>query len=299
LIAIAADKNAEAIARRSALESLLRNPDDDLLPRLKEWVNDKVVSREAVRGLSYFDGPGISQRLINHWNINVLNRTTAIDSLVARASHASDLLDAIAEGVIPSDAISPYQARQINNLGDDELSNRLKELWGEIRDSPAEKLRELEKWKSILTPQRIASADPLQGKSVFLKQCATCHQLYGDGKKVGPNLTGSDRHNLDYLLGNMIDPSAVVPADYRMSIFLLDDGRVVSGVVAEENDRSLAIETPEGRVDLDKELIMQRKSTNVSLMPEGQLAPLGEAVVSNLVAYLMTSGPIESKAEQE
>ena len=299
LLKIAANKDADANSRRSAMESLLRNPTDELLPNLKEWVNDKVISREAIKGLAFFDGPGISVRLISHWQRNVVNRSVAIDSLVSRPSHASDLLDAITKGSIPANAISPYQARQISNLGDEELSSRLSDLWGEIRESPEEKKRELEKWKSLLTPQRIAAADPTIGKQVFLKHCAACHQLYGDGKKIGPNLTGSDRHNIDYLLSNMIDPSAVVPAAYRMSIFLLDDGRVVSGVVTEESERRVTIETPEGQVVFDKETVTQRKPTSVSLMPEGQLAPLGEDVVANLIAYLMTREPIASKIRPE
>tara|TARA_R110002049_G_scaffold50370_3_gene143025 strand:+ start:42745 stop:45648 length:2904 start_codon:yes stop_codon:yes gene_type:complete len=299
VLAIAVDQNAEANARRAAIKSLLRNPTDDLLPHLKEWTNDKVIARDAVRGLAHFDGPGISVRLINHWVRYAVNRSVAIDSLVSRPSHAKDLLDAIDKGRIPPDAISPYQARQINNLGDEELSRRLKELWGDVRESPEEKKRELEKWKSVLTPERITSADPVAGKAVFMKQCATCHQLYGDGKKVGPNLTGSDRHNLDYLLSNMIDPSSVVPADYRMSIFLLDDGRVISGVVTAENDRSINVETPDGQVVLDKETVTQRKPTSVSLMPEGQLTPLGEDAVCDLVAYLMTSSPIATQGESK
>ena len=299
LFKMIADKNADPGARRAAMKSLLRNPNEELLPHLKVLVNDKVISREAIRGLAFFDGPGISLRLINHWQRNAVNRSVAIDSLVARPTHAADLLDAVAEGTIPADAISPYQARQISNLGDKTLTSRLKELWGEVRDSPAEKKRELEKWKSILTKERIASADVVNGKAIFLKQCATCHQLYGDGKKIGPNLTGSDRHNIDYLLVNMIDPSAVVPVDYRMNIFLLEDGRVISGVVATENERSTTIETPDGQVALDKQHITQRKPTNVSLMPEGQLGTLGEVAASNLVAYLMTSHPIQSIANEQ
>ena len=151
----------------------------------------------------------------------------------------------------------------------------------------------------MLTKQRIAAADVSHGKTTFLKHCATCHQLYGDGKKVGPNLTGSDRHNIDYLLTNMIDPGAVVPADYRMTIFLLDDGRVVSGIVASENDRSVTIETTDGQLVLDKQTIARRKPTTVSLMPEGQLGPLGEQAVCDLVAYLMTKKPLPSRAENE
>ena len=125
-----------------------------------------------------------------------------------------------------------------------------------------------------------------------MKQCATCHQLYGDGHPVGPNLTGSDRHNLDYLLGNMIDPSSVVPAAYRMTVFLLEDGRVLSGVVTTENENTISLQTQQRAEQFDKSMIAQRKATDVSLMPDGITSQLTETEIVNLVAYLMTKAPI-------
>lgn len=297
LLAIASDLDTEPNARRSALESLLRNPTADLLPMLKTWVNDKVISREAVRGLAYFDGPGISQRLINYWKRDPVNRSAAIDSLVARRAHAADLLAAVADGTIPRDAISPFQARQIDSLGDTDLSGQLNEIWGNVRESPEDKKRELSKWKLMLTPESIAAANVANGKAVFLKQCANCHQLYSDGNKVGPNLTGSDRHNLDYLLANMVDPSAVVPANFRMVIFRLEDGRVLSGVITTQNDRSITILTPEATKTIDRDQVVETKPTSVSIMPDGVLAQLSVDAVRDLVAYLMSSGPIDPNRE--
>ena len=53
------------------------------------------------------------------------------------------------------------------------------------------------------------------GRALFVKTCAQCHTLYGTGGKVGPDITGSNRPNLDYLLENILDPSAVIPNDYK------------------------------------------------------------------------------------
>jgi len=63
---------------------------------------------------------------------------------------------------------------------------------------------------------------------LFSAVCASCHKLYGEGAALGPDLTGSDRHNLDYLLGNIVDPNAMVPADYRVSAPKLKDGRTLT-----------------------------------------------------------------------
>lgn len=55
-----------------------------------------------------------------------------------------------------------------------------------------------------------------RGRAVFQKTCANCHQLFDTGGAIGPNLTGSQRTNLDYLLENMVDPSASVAKDFQV-----------------------------------------------------------------------------------
>lgn len=297
VIALAFDQEADAASRRAAMNSLMRQPSEDLLPKLLEAVNDKIIAGEVVRALASYESPGVSVRLINRWKRSIVDRTAAIDSLVARKKHAFDLLEAIEAGNIPAAAISPYQARQIDNHGDQVLSKQLRKVWGNIRETPEAKKREVAKWKDALAPERIATADLVAGKATYIKQCSACHQLYGDGHPVGPNLTGSDRHNLDYLLGNIIDPSAVVPAAYRMSVFLLEDGRVLSGVVVSENENTLVVQTQQRAEEVDKASVTERKITDVSLMPDGIPAQLSESEFVNLVAYLMTKRPLASENE--
>ena len=74
---------------------------------------------------------------------------------------------------------------------------------------------------------------------IFNTACASCHTLYGEGGKVGPDLTGGGRNNLDYLLENIVDPSAVVTADFRMSILDLKDGRVLNGLIAAKKNNKI------------------------------------------------------------
>ena len=71
------------------------------------------------------------------------------------------------------------------------------------------------------------------GRLVFSKTCQQCHKLYGEGGTIGPDLTGSNRSDLEYLLSNIIDPSAEVARDYRMSV-VRDQGRaVITGIITE------------------------------------------------------------------
>ncbi|MAS96685.1 MAG: dehydrogenase [Verrucomicrobiales bacterium] len=291
LLAIALDQEADSVSRRSAVENLLRDPTEDLLPNLKDWINDKVVSREAVRGVALYDAPGVGPRLLNHWKRNVENRPFVIDTLVSRNRYAGELLAAVEKGQIPRSAILPFQARQIDNLGSEPLKAKLREVWGEIRETPEEKKVELEKWKLILTEDNIASADPVHGKVLFQGLCGACHTLYGEGGKIGPDLTGSDRHNLDYILENTLNPNEVVPADYQMTVFTLKDGRVISGVIPQQNEKTISIQTPADLQVISREEIAKQEKLPVSLMPEGLLQALGEKEVKHLVAYLMSKKP--------
>ncbi len=125
------------------------------------------------------------------------------------------------------------------------------------------------------------------GRVVFNKLCANCHRLYGHGSTIGPDLTAAGRHNLDYVVDNLVDPSAVVGAAYRMSVVVLNDGRVMNGIVSGKTDRTLTIQTAKDRLTLALTDIDELQASPVSLMPEGQLQPLTDAETRDLVSYLM------------
>jgi putative membrane-bound dehydrogenase-like protein len=289
LLALVQDAAGEANARRSALDSLLRNPDPKLLGVLKGLINDKVLGTPARLGLAKFSDPGIPALLLAKWPDRSQEwRAANVTTLSSRATWARDLLAHIESHPELREDISPYQARQIRSLGDDSLNQLLSKVWGEQRDTPEAKQKELATWKALLTADSLAKADLNQGRVLFSTVCASCHKLYGEGVALGPDLTGSDRHNLDYLLGNIIDPNALVPADYRITVLQLKDGRTLTGVLPEQNDRSLTVQTPVERLVIERAQVVSQQQMSVSLMPEGLLTALGEDNVRHLFAYLMS-----------
>ena len=292
LLVIVNDEEADPVARRSALENLLRQPDETLLPLLQKKINDRIIGLEVVRGLAAYDDPSIPRLVIGHWQRFPLNRGAAVNTLVSRSSYANVLFNAVENKSIPRDAITPFQARQVSSLNNKALNERLRKLWGEIRETPAEKKKEIQSWKALLTSETIEAADAKQGKVVFSQSCGACHKLYGEGGAIGPDLTGSDRHSIDYLLENTINPNDVVPADYLLTVFTMKDGRVVSGVIPEENEKTVTVQSAAERISLTVDEISKRETLPISLMPEGLLKALGEEAVKDLVAYLMTRGPV-------
>jgi putative membrane-bound dehydrogenase-like protein len=294
LIVLVKNAEGDANARLNAFKSLTRSTKPELLAVIRTLINDKVLGTVARSALAAYDDPSIPKQLTGSWPERSQEQQAAtVATLTSRASYAKVLLEAVKAGKVPAAAISPFQARQIRNLGDEALTKLLTEAWGEIRDTPEAKKAEFAKWEAVLKPAALAKADKSKGRLMFTAVCGACHKMYGQGGAIGPELTGSDRRNLKYLLENILDPSAVVPADFRVSIFHLKDGRTLSGGVPEQTERTLTIQTPAERLMLERTQILKQEQMAQSLMPEGLLAALGEENVLNLIAYLMGDGQVE------
>jgi putative membrane-bound dehydrogenase-like protein len=294
LIAMVKNADGDANARLNAFKSLTRSAKPELLAVIRAQVNDKVLGTVSRSALAAYDDPSIPKQLLGSWPVRSEEQQAAtVATLTSRASYAKELLEAVKAKKVPATAISPFQARQIRNLGDEALTKLLTEAWGEIRDTPEAKKAEFAKWEGILKSETLAKADKSKGRMIFLAACSACHKMYGQGGAIGPELTGSDRRNLKYLLENILDPNAVVPADYRVSVFQLKDGRTISGVIPEQTERTQTIQTPAERLVIERTQIVKQDQLTQSLMPEGLLTALGEENVINLIAYLMGEGQVE------
>ena len=103
------------------------------------------------------------------------------------------------------------------------------EVWGPVEEMTDDKKVAFEKYRKLLTDEALASADASHGRVTFERTCMVCHKMYGKGLSVGPDLTGANRTNLEYILGNVLTPSAVIQDEYKMHVVLTHDGRVLFG----------------------------------------------------------------------
>lgn len=294
---LALDDKAAIEHRRAALETLIEAEPPDLREVCEKLLKVRFLNTAALAGLARFDDPAIARQLAKSYrNFHPSERTAVIETLVSRVSFAAELLDQMAAGAISRGDLSAAQARQIRSFGDATLTERLAAVWGELRDSPVDKQQLIETLKRQLTPDRLAKADRRHGRAVFTKSCATCHRLFGSGAEIGPDLTGGNRKNLDYLLSNIVDPSAVVSKDHQMSVLLLSDGRVINGIITAENEAALTVQTAQGRQVISRSDIEERSPSKLSLMPDGLLQPLEPVDIADLVAYLMSETQVELAA---
>lgn len=290
LQALVLDTQVEASMRQQALRTLVSAKPEHLAPLLLSLLNDREVMVEAIRGLAVVEHPASAAKILERLpRLSAEGKDVALSTLVSRPGTARALLTAIAEGRVDRRELTAAHARQILEFHNPVLTEQLRQVWGEVRSSTAEKRAQVEKWKAYLTADRLQQAQRSLGRALFQKHCANCHVLFGSGKLVGPDLTGSNRRNLDYLLENLIDPSATVAADFRMTVFALADGRVISGVVVEAQEKTLEVQTPTERVTIARADVEETRQTSQSLMPDGLLQNLTEDEVRDLVGYLMSS----------
>lgn len=282
------DNKADLHARKAALQTLIENRPPDLRSLCEQLLNEQFLNSVAARGLAGFDDPAIGAKLAQAYRrFHPSERGQLLSALVSRTSFAQALLDAVAAGRIPRADLTAFHARQMRSLNDETLNKKLATVWGELRDSPSDKRQAIAGWKAQFDAGARSKADLGRGRMVFNSTCAACHTLYSEGGKVGPDLTGGGRDNLDYLLENILDPSAVVTADFRMSIVELKDGRVLNGLVAAQTERTLTLKTMTETLTLERADIAGIRASALSLMPEGLLESLPPEQARNLIAYLM------------
>jgi putative heme-binding domain-containing protein len=156
-----------------------------------------------------------------------------------------------------------------------------------VRETPREKTRLIASYRQRLTPAALSAGDRVRGRALFVKLCANCHQLFGEGAAIGPDLTGAQRTNIDYLLLNLVDPSSSISRDFQMEVVETAEGRIVTGLVVGESDHAITVQTPNEKVVLPRAEIDRRVESGVSMMPEGLLQPLAPEEIRDLFAYLM------------
>ena len=176
--------------------------------------------------------------------------------------------------------------RQLRNLKNNELSKQLDQAWGTMRDSTVDQKAEIEKYTKVYLAGGSQPGDASRGRLLFSKTCQQCHVLFETGGQVGPNLTGSNRGDLPYILQNIVDPNAVIPNDYRTSTLETKDDRVITGIVKQQDEKSVTILTPTESLVIPRNEVKSIVLSEISMMPEGLLTQFKEQEVRDLLYYL-------------
>jgi putative heme-binding domain-containing protein len=213
----------------------------------------------------------------------------AMQTLSSRARYGNMLTQEIKSKKIAKSEVPASVARQLLRV----VGSGFIEVWGPIESVPKDKAA-YDKYRAMLTPTALNSVDLKSGKTVFAKSCGSCHKMYGEGGIIGPDLTGSNRTDPEYILMNVLEPSAEIQDDYKMVVVNTRDGRTYSGNIIAENERQLTLRiVGQDQLIINKSGILSREVTGVSMMPSGLFENLTQTEIVNLIGYLKTNKRVE------
>ena len=285
------DKSADAAARKTAFDSLMAAKDAGLPPLLLQLLADAELRGSALRGLALYDDAKTPEAILGiYGSLNDPQKRDARNTLASRAAWAVPMLKAVDEGKIPKGELTADLVAQLRNLNNPDVDALITKVWGVARNSTGDKLKEIEKYRQVFRAGGSQPGDAMRGRLIFAKVCAQCHTLFGSGGHVGPDLTGSNRGDLDYILQNIVDPNAVIPNDYRAWNIETKDNRGLTALIKEQNDRAVTVVTANETLTIPRNEIESMNQSQLSMMPEGLLVPLLDQEVRDLIYYLRQPG---------
>ncbi|MBI2947839.1 MAG: ThuA domain-containing protein [Verrucomicrobia bacterium] len=209
-------------------------------------------------------------------------REAVLAELLKRAEWTRALVQALADGQIPIRAFGPSDTHRLRTHPDKAIAKFANETIDALR-GPEQKEKEalIAKFK----PEVDKPGNLENGRKVFALNCAGCHVFKNEGRDLAPNLTGMGAHGASELLVHLLDPNRLVEPNFVSFSIETRDELAYDGVIARENQRELVLRNASGDYTLQQRDIKSRRSTNLSLMPEG-FETLGAEGLRDLLAYI-------------
>jgi putative heme-binding domain-containing protein len=271
--------------RRLGLLRILRATDVDgataaALRHLAPGTPDAVVVA-ALDALDAHAGPAEIEALVDRYAaLPAAAQGRARDLFFGRPGAALAFLRLVERGAVDAATIPVAQLAALALHRDAAIDAIVLAHWGRVGPgTPEEKLATMRRLANDL---RAGTGVAARGKALFARHCGTCHVLFGEGTRIGPELTGANRGDTSALLANVVDPSAVIRADWLAHTVVTRSGRVVAGLLAEQD----AAAVTNRRVGIPRDDIESIEASAVSLMPERLLEQLSPEELRDLFAWL-------------
>jgi putative membrane-bound dehydrogenase-like protein len=291
---LAGDPKAAERDRLGLIEMLGQVGKADCVPvllRLLEPAEKDAVRKAALAALQSFPDPKVSERVLALYpKMPAGLRSGAQALILSRPASALAFLKAVDAGTVAAKEVPLEQLRRVVLYKDAEIQRLVEKHWGKIgAQTTGEKTARIRAVGLVLSRGK---GDPVKGQALFKQHCATCHTLFGEGNKVGPDLTTADRKSRDFLLTSIIDPSAVIRPEFTAFNVATKDGRALTGLIAEASPQAVTlVDAKNERTVLARDRIEVLEASPVSLMPEKILDPLDDQQLCDLFSYLMADRP--------
>ncbi|MEZ6136719.1 MAG: c-type cytochrome [Pirellulaceae bacterium] len=279
---IAAGK--EWLAISSDKEATVANLVERLTPQLAPEVSTGII-----RSLANTNAENVATQLMGVWTtMTPAQRTDIVAVLMTKPDTAFALLNAIREQKIGFGDLSLDQRQTLVNHPSQLVRQQAQQLMDAAGTAVNSARQEVIDQYSAAAH---ATGDLVSGKALFTKNCAVCHKHSGEGKEVGPDLTGMAVHPKEELLTHILDPSRGVEGNFRRYTLLTVDGKILTGMLVAESLSSVDLIDAEGKKQsVSREDIEQLTSSNKSVMPDGIEQLLNLSQMTDLLEFLTNKG---------
>ncbi|MGI9473849.1 MAG: PVC-type heme-binding CxxCH protein [Rubripirellula sp.] len=253
-----------------------------------QGTDEPSLQRVAMKSLSQYDDASIPKTLVGAFGSRISGehdlRSTACRTLASRPEWAKVLLAELNAWRLRRDQIPPDVVQQLRAYEDSEIASQVEQAFGKPLDSAPEKQAEMNRLREVLT---VGSGEHSRGKDLYTKRCGTCHQLFGEGKKVGPPLDGYERGNLTFWLNAIVAPSLEIREGFQSYLILTIDGRVLNGMISAQDPKTVTLRNADNQLTvISRDDIESLKALHTSLMPTDVLKEMTDDELRDLFAYL-------------
>jgi putative heme-binding domain-containing protein len=287
--AVARNEKTPLEVRVNAVRLLGLDPSDSSLKLLDELLvpqQPTEIQRAVANSLLARDDATAARILIDKWQGFSVPVSEAVwNAFLRNTDHLNLLFHAIEAGKLQPLSFNVARVNQLLRHSDDGVRERAKTLFAEVAS---------DRQKIIASYHDAASrrGDVGRGKEVFRRVCSGCHRIGDMGSEVGPDLVNlGGRLTKGNLLTQILDPNASIAAGYEEYIIETADGRILTGILAEDSATSVTLRRKEGHQDtVLRSNIARMRSSTISAMPEGHEREISSQQMSDLLEYLQNLG---------
>jgi len=242
------------------------------------WVDPKATASILLKRFS-----GMTPRL----------QEPVLLALVGQPDAVSILVEAIDAKQIPIAQITPTARQRMLNHPTVVTRKRFALLLAATETTDRQLQQVIESYRVALEASANLAKEPMtleRGQTAFQKNCSACHRIGQDGQDVGPPLKSLHEKSPEQLLISILDPNREVDPRFQAYSVLMDDGRVLTGVIREESANQIILAESGGKLStVSRDEIEQVKGNGYSLMPTGLHQQLTPEAMSELIAWLRST----------
>jgi len=283
--ASAANRKAPEAERILALRLLIQTQAGvarELIPELLSGEESPAIAAAAAAGVADLGDVELARQLLERWGTYPIGvRRELINALLRRANLAAELLDAVEQETVSPKEFDFAAREGIARLPGVELKDRAAKLLKAPENTDRDAI------VVASQPALALRGDSSHGAALFAKECSTCHQIKGQGARVGPDLSGIASRPKGALLVDILNPGKEVSPDFVNYVVITKSGQVLTGLLAADTAAAVRLRRAGGAEEnILRSEIEELRPDNRSIMPEGFEEKFKPQDLANLLEFL-------------